>query len=101
MTLGLFAAVAGMMAYGIATVLQAAGAKRAHGVAVLGQPLYLLGTGLDAAAWLASVVALQQLPLFAVQAVLAGSLGVTVVLARVFLGARSAAATSPPSWPWS
>lgn len=87
MTLGLLAAVAGMLAYGLATVLQAAGAKRAHGIAVLAQPLYLVGTGLDATAWLASVVALQQLPLFAVQAVLAGSLGVTVVLARAFLGA--------------
>lgn len=86
-TSGLLPAVVGMLGYGIATVLQAAGAKRAQGVAVLGQPLYLVGTGLDAAAWLASVLALQQLPLFAVQSVLAGSLGVTVVLARVFLGA--------------
>lgn len=48
-TLGLLAAVTGMLAYGIATVLQAAGAKRAHGVAVLGQPLHLVGSGLDAA----------------------------------------------------
>lgn len=85
---GLLAAVTGMLGYGIGTVLQAAGATRARGVAVLAQPLYLIGLGFDAVAWLASVVALQHLPLFAVQALLAGSLCVTVVLARIFLKAE-------------
>lgn len=86
-TVSLLAAVFGMLAYGTATVLQAAGAQRARGPAVLGQPLYLIGLGLDTTAWLASVLALQHLPLFTVQALLAGSLCVTVVLARVLLGA--------------
>jgi drug/metabolite transporter (DMT)-like permease len=81
------AAVVGMLGYGVGTVLQAAGAARARGPAVLRQPLYLGGLGCDGVGWLASLVALQGLPLFAVQAVLAGSLAVTVLLARVFLRA--------------
>ncbi|HEX2850009.1 MAG TPA: hypothetical protein VHN98_05635, partial [Acidimicrobiales bacterium] len=47
------------------------------------QPLYLVGLALDLVAWLLSLLALRRLPLFAVQAILAGSLAVTVVLARV------------------
>lgn len=82
------AALAGMLGYGIGTVLQAAGAARTHGLAVMRQPVYLVGLGFDGAAWLASLLALQRLPLFAVQALLAGSLCVTVLLARVFLGTK-------------
>lgn len=52
------------------------------------QPLYLLGIGCDALAWIGALIALQRLPLFTVQAILAGSLAVTVVLARLFLDAR-------------
>jgi drug/metabolite transporter (DMT)-like permease len=85
---GLLAALAGMLGYGIGTALQAAGAARARGLAVMRQPMYLVGLGFDAAAWLASLLALQRLPLFAVQALLAGSLCVTVLLARIFLGTR-------------
>lgn len=88
MILGLAAALAGMLGYGIGTVIQAAGAARTHGLAVMRQPIYLVGLGFDGAAWLASLLALQRLPLFAVQALLAGSLCVTVLLARIFLGTR-------------
>jgi drug/metabolite transporter (DMT)-like permease len=82
----LSAGLIGMLGYGVATVLQAVAARRAAGLAVLRQRLYLLGLTCDGIAWLASLLALQRLPLFAVQALLAGSLGVTVLLARVFLG---------------
>lgn len=88
MTLALLAALVGMVGYGVASVLQAVGTTRAGGLAVLMQPLYVAGLACDAVAWLASLVALRQLPLFAVQSLLAGSLAVTVLLARLVLGAR-------------
>lgn len=88
MTLALLAALVGTLGYGIASVLQAVGAARASGPAVMRHPAYLAGLTCDGVAWLASLVALRHLPLFVVQSLLAGSLGVTVVLARVFLGTR-------------
>ena len=88
MTSGLLAALAGTVGYGFGSVLQAVAAARASGPAVVRHPAYLAGLGFDAVAWLASLVALRHLPLFVVQSLLAGSLGVTVLLAAVFLGAR-------------
>lgn len=88
MTLALLAALVGMLGYSVGSVLQAVGSTRASGPAVMRHPAYLAGLACDAVAWLASLVALRHLPLFVVQSVLAGSLGLTVVLARVFLGAR-------------
>jgi hypothetical protein len=90
-TLAWLAAVAGALAYGAGSVLQAAGARRAvaagHGLlGVARQWPYLAGLGCDLVAWLLSLLALRRLPLFAVQAILAGSLAVTVVLAAVALG---------------
>ena len=82
----LAAALAGALGYGAGSVLQAAGAARAHGPALLWHPAFLAGLTLDGFAWLASLVAVRQLPLFAVQSILAGSIAVTVVLASVFLG---------------
>lgn len=87
MTLGLVAALAGMLGYGVGSVLQAAAAARASGPAVVRHPAYVAGLACDGVAWLASLVALRYLPLFVVQSVLAGSLGVTVLLARAFLAA--------------
>ena len=88
MILGLGAALFGSATYGVASVLQAVGAARASGPAVVRQPAYLLGLICDLIAWLASLVALQRMPAFAVQSLLAGSVGVTVLLAWLFLGAR-------------
>ena len=76
------------LGYGVASVLQAVGSARAEGPKVLAQPLYVAGLACDGLAWLASLVALRQLPRFLVQSVLTASVGVTVVLARVFLGTR-------------
>ncbi|MGZ4777544.1 MAG: hypothetical protein ACXVYW_19785, partial [Oryzihumus sp.] len=82
------AALLGAVGYGVASVLQGVGSSRATGPAVLRQPVYVAGLACDGLAWLASLVALRDLPLFVVQTVLAGSVIVTVVLAREFLGAR-------------
>ena len=87
MTLSLVAAVAGAALYGLGSVVQAAAVRRSRGLRALRQPLYLAGLACDGLAWLASLVALHALPLFTVQAVLAGSLAVTVVLARPLIGA--------------
>lgn len=54
---------------------------------ILRQVPYLVGLGLDGVAFLANVVALQRLPLFLVQSVLVGSVGVTAVIAA-FRGQR-------------
>ena len=87
MSAALLAAVVGALLYGSGTVLQALAARRASGPAVLRHPWYLAGLGCDLLGWTASLVALRALPLFTVQALLAGSLVVTVLLARVVLGA--------------
>lgn len=78
---GLLAAVLASIGYGLASVLQAVGARRAaaSGAGTAVQPAHLGGLALDGASWLVSLLALRVLPLFAVQAVLAGSLAVTAV----------------------
>jgi drug/metabolite transporter (DMT)-like permease len=82
-------AVAGAVGYGAASVSQALAARRSTGTLhTLRQPLYLAGLGCDLLAWLASLVALRTLAVYQVQAVLAGSLAVTVLGARVVLAAR-------------
>lgn len=82
-------AVAGAVGYGVASVAQALAARRSTGTLhTLRQPLYLVGLGCDGLAWLASLVALRTLAVYQVQAVLAGSLAVTVLGARVVLAAR-------------
>ena len=86
-TLAWFAAAIAALLYGVASVLQGAGARGSTGPGVLAQPLYLLGLGCDGLAWVTSLVALRWLPLFVVQSVLAASVAVTVLLARMFLGA--------------
>jgi drug/metabolite transporter (DMT)-like permease len=82
---GFAAAIAGTLLYGVASVAQSYAAQRASGAAVLRHPVYLVGLACDLLAWVASLVALRSLPLFAVQSLLAGSLAVTVVLAALVL----------------
>ncbi len=88
MIAALAAALAAAAAYGVAAVLQAVAARRSSGLRVMTQPLYAAGLALDGLGWLASLLAVRRLPLFAVQSLLAGSLVVTVVLSRIFLQAR-------------
>lgn len=97
MLLSVVALVAAALCSGTAAVLQASAVGRSsadHVVGFLGglarDPRYLGGLVLVAAGFLASLVAVQQLPLFLVQAGRAASLGVTAVLAAALLGSRLA-----------
>jgi len=82
------------LGYGGGAVLQAVGARRANArghtgvIAMAKQPVFLLGLLTDLFSWVVSRFALNTLPLFAVQTILAGSLAVTVLLAGVVLGAQ-------------
>lgn len=80
-------AVLAALGYGVASVLEAEGARRVGGVQALATAWTAGGLVLDALAWGASLVALRVLPVVVVQALLAGSLVVTAVLARWTTGA--------------
>ena len=84
----LLAAVVSSAAYGVSTVMQAVATRRTAGLAVIRQPLVLAAFAVDGLAWVLSLVALDMLPLFVVQAIIAASLVVVVVLARFVLGTR-------------
>jgi drug/metabolite transporter (DMT)-like permease len=93
----LVCALVANVAYGLGTILQAVGARRASTAEGLDlalfarlarQRFYVGGLALDAVAFVASVVALQTLPLFVVQTAIAGSVGVTAVAAVVVFGYR-------------
>ncbi len=95
-----------MVSYGLATVLQAVGARRTGGgdtldvgllVRLAHQGPYLAGLALDVGGVLFTVLALRKLPLFVVQAAIAGSLAVTAVAAA----RRSTRRSSPGSGPRS
>lgn len=78
-----------MILYSVAGLLQSTGAHRAtrrRPVAV--QPMYIAGLGADLLAWMCSVLALQRLPVFAVQAVIGGSIAVTALVSAHLVGAR-------------
>ncbi len=101
MLASLVAAVVAALCYGIAAVMQAvavraasrrtaAGSQAASAlgqvdpgliVRLLGQWRFLISLGLDMLGFVAQLVALRRLPLFAVQAIVAGNLAVTAVLA--------------------
>ena len=87
MTTGLVAAGAAAVAYGLASVLQAVGVRGGALRRWWASRWYLAGLALDGAAWLVSLIAVRTLPLFVVQSVLAASLAVTAVGARLWLGA--------------
>jgi drug/metabolite transporter (DMT)-like permease len=97
MLVALGCALVANVAYGFGTVLQAAGARRASTAGHLDVMLfthlarqlpYVAGLGLDAVGFLASLVALRTLPLFVVQAAVAGSIGVTALSAVFVFGFR-------------
>lgn len=100
-TWGLAGAFAAAFAYGIATILQAAGA-RAQGdpsgldarllVRLAHSTPYVLGVALDGLGFALSFIALRSEPLFLVQAIVASSLAVTAVLAVLVMDARPAVA---------
>jgi drug/metabolite transporter (DMT)-like permease len=94
-TLALLAAAVAAVGYGVSTVMQAVAARRAQGLSALRQPLVVGALTIDALAWLLSLLALDRLPLFVVQAVLASSVVVVVLLARVVLAAPTRAIWPP------
>jgi drug/metabolite transporter (DMT)-like permease len=94
---GLAGALAAALAYGTATVLQAAAVRRTRRATALDPRLlirlarqwrYVLGLVLDLAGFGLSLAALRTLQLFVVQAIVASSLAFTAVLAVAFLDAR-------------
>jgi len=89
------AAILSAICYGLATALQARGARAATGDAglllgVLRQWVFLLGVLLDVAGFVVQLIALRYLPLFVVQAAQAGNLAVTALACVPILGARLA-----------
>lgn len=88
----LAAALAAAFIYGAGSILQAKGARgaslrcegRAPVLLIARQPAYVAGLACDFLAWLLTIAALQRMPVFAVQTIVASSLAVTVLLARVF-----------------
>lgn len=94
MLLGLAAAFAAALCYGVGSVLQAAAARSTAAVEGLDPRLlarllrswkYLVGVVLDAIGFVLSLAAVRILPLFVVQAVVASFLAVTAVLGAIFL----------------
>jgi drug/metabolite transporter (DMT)-like permease len=95
--LGIAGALLAAICYGTATVLQAvaaANAPRADGLdprlllRVLRQLPFVVGVLLDGAGFLLSLAALRQLPLFVVEAIIAGNLAVAALVAARVLHLR-------------
>lgn len=85
--IGVGAALVAMVLNSLGALLQADGALRASRTRPIAvQPRYLLGLGADAVAWLFSVVALRFLPVFAVQAVLGGTIALTALAGERLFG---------------
>jgi drug/metabolite transporter (DMT)-like permease len=98
-TWGLAGAFAAAVAYGIATVMQAIGARRAGRAAgpdarmllrLMRSTPYVIGLLLDGVGFALSLAALRSQPLFTVQAIVSSSLAVTAVLTVVVLHAHLA-----------
>lgn len=83
---GLVASAAAAAFNSAAGLLEAAGGRRAGRGRVLAQPLYLGGLGVDLLGFALTVLALRFLPVFAVQAVLAGSIALTALAAHRLYG---------------
>lgn len=95
MFIGLACAFGAALSYGVGSVLQAVAARQAPLAEGLDPNLvlrlmrswrYLLGLGLDGVGFLLTLVAVQSLPLFVVQSVVASFLAITAVLGALFLG---------------
>jgi drug/metabolite transporter (DMT)-like permease len=95
--LALLCALGAMALFGVASVLQALATSRAADMEVLDprlllrlarQPVFLAALSLNVLGFLLHITALQTLPLFLVQAVIAGSVAVTAVLSVRVFGVR-------------
>jgi drug/metabolite transporter (DMT)-like permease len=107
MLMGMVCAAGAAVAFGVATVFQAAATRSVAPssgpgpgsgvdsrllVRAVGQWRYLVGLGMDGAGFLLELVALRTLPIYVVGAALAASLAVTAVTAARMLAARLSAA---------
>jgi drug/metabolite transporter (DMT)-like permease len=95
MLLGLFAALASSVCYGVATVLQAVAARaapRTGGVdprlllRLLRRAPFLAGILLDAVGFALQILALRRIPVFLAQTALAANLAVTALVGVPVLG---------------
>ena len=101
MLVSLIAAIVAAVLYGIAAVMQAIAVRAASNkpaedasggvdpglvVRLLGQWRFVVSMGLDALGFVAQLIALHRLPLFAVQAFVASNLAVTAVVASWVIG---------------
>lgn len=88
MIVSLLCAVGSALAYGTSTLMQAVATRRAHGLAAVMTPLVVGAFVVDGLGFLLSLLALDSLPLFVVQSVMASMLVVVVLGARFVLEAR-------------
>lgn len=100
MVIGLIAGLATAVLWGVASVLQAIGARRVDQsegldprffVRIVKQLPFVLGMGMDAVGFAASLVAIALLPLFLAEALFASSIGVTAVCAVIFMKVKLSA----------
>jgi hypothetical protein len=92
---GAIVAISAAVSFAVGSVLQKVGAPSVDMPGLrrlvrhlLTSPAYLLGTGLDLLGFVLTAVAARQLPLFAVEGILSTSVGITAILAALFLGER-------------
>ncbi len=87
MVFGLFFALAATVLNSIAGLLQSDATRRVRkGKPLIVQPHYLVGLVVDLLGWVCTAAALRFLPVFAVQAVLGGSIALTALAARQLYG---------------
>ncbi|OIV38855.1 hypothetical protein BIV57_03720 [Mangrovactinospora gilvigrisea] len=88
MALALTAALLAAACFGVATVLQAIGVRANGAVRAMVSAPFIGGLALDGLGFVFELVALRMLPLYLVQAAVAGSLAVTAVTGAVLLKSR-------------
>ncbi|MFP5069210.1 hypothetical protein ACLFMI_06045 [Pseudonocardia nantongensis] len=87
MLIGMTFAVLAMLCSTVAAILQADAARQGGRTsAVMARPRFVGGLAMDVVTWLCMVVALQYIPIFAVQATLAGAIAMTALYARYLRG---------------
>ncbi|MDN5857479.1 MAG: hypothetical protein L0H84_02550, partial [Pseudonocardia sp.] len=89
MLIGILFALAAMVLNSAGALLAGEAARRVtKSRPIMMQPLYLGGLFVDLMSWLCAAAALRELPVFAVQALIGGSIAITAVLGARRIGAR-------------
>ena len=88
MTVSLLCAIGSALAYGASTLMQAVATRRTQGLAAVMTPLVIGAFVVDGLGFVLSILALNTLPLFVVQSIMASMLVVVVIGARFILHAR-------------